>query len=339
MRLRELFEGGWDTTLTQNTVLKPAIVGHALKVVDQFVIDFNKFLQTKGLAPVKRGRPTGSSAHHEADVQDNPEKIYGDIDLQMIGPPVEGTSYGQFTAHWNKLADEFVKSGGAPYVDTSESKPGHPIFKIGANDYVQIDFMWHEEKMKDWGASRVTPERGVKGLLTGNMFSVLGELLDMSIQHAGVQLKVVDGAHVPFSKQKGTQTLTVSTNPKTFIYDTFMYLAKQAGITKPRVDPLLKQFPGNDIADVKISKLVNGVMGFARSCEASGMFGQGALHPWDNATDFIRDFWRRYEEKAQIDIAGKKRDKAQTPQAIARAEEDRKKIQQGLDMVKGYFTL
>ena len=118
-----------------------------------------------------------------------------------------------------------------------------------------------------------------------------------------------------------------------------MYLAKQAGITKPRVDPLLKQFPGNDIADVKISKLVNGVMGFARSCEASGMFGQGALHPWDNATDFIRDFWRRYEEKAQIDIAGKKRDKAQTPQAIARAEEDRKKIQQGLDMVKGYFTL
>jgi hypothetical protein len=338
MRLRELFEGGWDTTLTQNTVLKPAIVAYALKVVDQFVVDFNKFLEPKGLGPVNRGRPTGSSAHHEADVQDNPDKIYGDIDLQMIGPPVEGTSYGQFTAHWNKLADEFVKSGGAPYVDTSESKPGHPIFKISANDYVQIDFMWHEEKMKDWGASRVTPERGVKGLLTGNMFSVLGELLDMSIQHAGVQLKVVDGTHVPFSKQKGTQTLTVSTNPKTFIYDTFMYLAKQNGIVSPKVDSLLKQFPGNDINDVKISKLVQGIKGFARSCEANGIFGKGVLGHWPTANDFMQAFWNRYNEKAQIDIAGKKRDKAQTPQAIARAEEDRKKIQQGLDMVKGYFA-
>jgi len=338
MRLRELFEGGWDTTLTQNTVLKPAIVAHALKVVDQFVVDFNKFLQPKGLGPVKRGRPTGSSAHHEADIQDNPDKIYGDIDLQMIGEPVEGASYGQFTAHWNKLADEFVKSGGAPYVDTTESKPGHPIFKIGANDYVQIDFMWHEEKMKDWGASRVTPERGVKGLLHGNMFSVLGELLDMSIQHAGVQLKVVDGAHVPFSKQKGTQTLTVSTDPKTFIYDTFMYLAKKNGVANPRVDPLLKQYPGNDINDVKISKLVQGIKGFARSCELNGMLGQGALTPWSTANEFLHGFLTRYDEKAQIDIAGKKRDKAQTPQAIARAEEDRKKIQQGLDTVKGYFT-
>ena len=39
-----------------------------------------------------------------------------------------------------------------------------------------------------------------------------------------------------------------------------------------------------------------------------------------------------------IDIQGKKRDKAQTPDAIARAEEYRKKILQGLKMVKGYFV-
>ena len=325
MRLRELFEGGWDTILTQNTVLKPAVVGHALKIVDQFVADFNKFLETKNLGPVKRGRPTGSSAHHEADVHDNPDKIYGDIDLQMIGPPVEGASYGQFAAHWNKLADEFVKSDNVSYVDSNDSKPGHPIFKIGANDYVQIDFMWHEEKMKDWGASRVTPERGVKGLLHGNMFSVFGELLDMSIQHAGVQLKVIDSVPVPFSKQKGTQTITISINPKTFIYDTFIYLAKRDGITKPKIDSLLKQYPGNDIDDVKISRLVQGIKGFARSCEDNSMFGQGSLQQFSNANEFLQRFLNRYEEKAQIDIAGKKRDKAQTPQAVARAEDDRKK--------------
>jgi hypothetical protein len=338
MKIFEILrEGGWDTTLTQNTVLHPRIVAPALQVVDKFVNDFNRWLEPKGLGPVRRGRPTGSSAHHEADTAENPTKIYGDIDLQMVGPEFEGATFAQFTGNWNKLADQFVKEGHAPYVDTTESKPGHPIFQIGANDYVQIDFMWHPERLEQWGAARVTPERGVKGLLTGNMFSVLGELLDISIQHAGVQLKVVDNQHVPFSKQKGTQVVTITTNPETYILDLFNYEAKQLGVNNPKVDPMLTRFPGNDIRDVKISKLVDGVKGFARSVEANGMMGKGDFAAFANAADFVNQFWKRYEEKAIADIQGKKRDKAATPDAIARAEEDRQKIQQGLDMVKGYF--
>ena len=100
---------------------------------------------------------------------------------------------------------------------------------------------------------------------------------------------------------------------------------------------MLKQFSGNDLEDVKIFKLVNGIRGFAQSCQANSMFGRGDLLPWDNATDFLRDFWRRYEEKAMIDVNSKKRDKAQTPQARARAESDREKVLQGLEMVQGYF--
>jgi len=332
-----LKEGGWDTTLTQGTVLHPRVVAVALKVVDQFVADFNKFLQARGLPPVRRGRPTGSSAYHEQDAAEHPEKVYGDIDLQMIASEVDGVTYGQFTGVWNKLSDEFVKAGHAPYVDVTESKPGHPIFKIGPKDYVQIDFMWHPERLEQWGAARVTPERGVKGLLTGNMYSVFGELLDLSIQHAGVQLKVVDGQHVPFSKQKGTEIKTVTTDPETFILDTFVYIAREQGINNPKIGPLLKQNAGNDINNVKISRLVNGIKGFAQSCEINKIFGRGELANYTDAADFINKFWERYNEKAQIDIAGKKRDKATTPEAQARAEQDRLKIQQGLDMVREYF--
>ena len=337
MKIRDIIlEGGWDTTLTQNTVLHPKIVAVALQVVDKFVTDFNK-VYAKHDVEIQRGKPTGSSAHHEIDTQEDPTKVYGDIDLQMIAPETEGQGYTQFTAQWNKLTNDFIKAGHAPYVDTSESKPGHPIFQVGPDQFVQIDFMWHPERLRKWGASRVTPERGVKGLLHGNMFSVLGELLDLSIQHAGVQLKVIDGQHVPFSKQKGAEVVTVSTEPSTFIYDIFTYEAQQLGIKKPKVDPMLKQFPGNDLDDVKVVKLVNGIKGFARSCEANGMFGQGDLANFTSADDFLNKFWQRYNEKAQIDIAGKKRDKAQTPDAIARADSDRTKIQQGLDQVKGYF--
>jgi hypothetical protein len=337
MKIVELFEGGWDTTLTQGTVLKPATVGRALKVLGQFVVDFNKYLEPKGLGPVKLGRPTGSSAYHEQDSAEDPDKIYGDIDLQMIAPPLEGKSYGQYATFWNSLADEFVKTGAAPYVDTSESKPGHPIVKIGDNDYVQIDFMWHEAKMADWGATRVTPERGVKGLLSGNMYSVTGEIMDMSIQHAGVQLKVIDNQRVPFSKQKDTKTVTVTTNPKTWIYDIFKYQASQMGLSNPAIDPLLKANPGTNIENVKIGVMANGIKGLAKSFEANNIFGKGDLSKFSSAEEFLSQWLNRYEEKAMLDVNAKKRDKATTPEAKARAESDRQKVLSGLEMVKGLF--
>lgn len=338
MKINEIIcEGGWDTTVTQGTVIKPAVVKTALAVVQQFVTDFNRYLAAHGHEPVQMGRPTGSSAYHEVDQQEDPDKVYGDIDLQMIAPPVEGLTYGQFTSHWNKLANDFVQTQSPHYVHNTESKPGHPIIQIGGNAYVQVDFMWHEEKMRDWGATRVTPQRGLKGLLTGNMYSVFGEIMDLSIQHAGVQLKIQDGVHVPFSKQKNTQVVTVTINPKTFILDTFRYMAKQMGIQKPQIDPLLKQFPGNDISDVQINKMIQGVKGFARSAEQNGMMGHGDLAKFQSANDFLQAFWNRYEEKAMIDVEGKKRDKAETPAAKARAEDDRNKILKGLEKVRQMF--
>ena len=343
MNIREIIsEGGWDTTVTQGTVIKPALVQSALQVVQQFVNDFNTFLADRGLGRVEMGKPTGSSAYFEKDMANDPDRVYGDIDLQMIAPPVEGLSYGQFTAHWNKLADDFVNNRRPAYVEQAESKPGHPIFKVGPKLFVQVDFMWHEEKLRNWGATRVTPEHGIKGLLTGNMYSVFGELLGMSIQHAGVQLKVQNGERVPFSKQKDVEVVTVTINPRTYILDTFKYLYNRITGEKfnksVMVSDLLQQFPGNDISDVKIEKLVNGVKGFAQTCEMHGMFGKGDLNDFANAQDFVNKFWERYKEKAFIDIAGKKRDKAQTPDAIARAQADREKIMQGLAQVKGYFA-
>lgn len=331
-------EGGWDTTVTQGTVIHPAVVKTVLGIVQQFVNDFNAWLEPKGLGPVQMGKPTGSGAYHEQDQVENPEKIYGDIDLQMIGPPIEGATHGQFTTFWNKQANEFVRSTTPNYVHPGESKEGHPIIKIGPDAYVQVDFMWHTPELSQWGAARITPERGVKGLLTGNMYSVLGELLNLSIQHAGVQLKVSDGARVPFSKQKGTEVVTVTINPKTFIYDIFQYEAENIlGQKSANIDNMLRQFPGNDIADVKISKLVNGIKGLANSFEMNEMFGKGSLSSFANAADFLNKFLTRYEEKAIIDINAAKRDKAETPEAKARAAEDKAKVQQGLNMVKNLF--
>ena len=99
MKIRDIIiEGGWDTTLTQNTVLHPKIVAVALQVVDKFVADFNK-MYAEQFGEIQRGRPTGSSAHHEIDSKEDPTKVYGDIDLQMIAPESKGQGYAQFTAN------------------------------------------------------------------------------------------------------------------------------------------------------------------------------------------------------------------------------------------------
>ena len=100
---------------------------------------------------------------------------------------------------------------------------------------------------------------------------------------------------------------------------------------------MLKQNAGTDLDDPRIERLVNGVRGFAASLEASDMFGRGSLDQFASAEDFLAQFLQRYQEKAEIDMASKKRAKAETPQAIARAEQDRQKVQQGLQMVQQLF--
>ncbi len=331
-------EGGWDTTATQSTVVTPSVVKKALVVAQKFATDFNQWLIQQGHEEqIKIGHPLGSSAYHDVDPED---KVYGDIDLQIIVPDMEGT-HTSMQNQWNQWQQQFVEAVQPEYVLLDgESKPGHPICKIGPEQYVQIDFIWHIQRNADWGRYRATPERGLKGLLNGNMFSVLGSLLDMSIQHAGVQLKVNDqGEHVPFTSRKNTSVQTISSSPTSFIVDILYYIASQAGIDRKQVklDPQLKSHPGVNTKEVKVAFLAEGVKGLAKSFALNNLYGKGVLKKYQSADEFLQAFMQEYSTKVQNEIASKKRDKASTPEAIARAEHDRQVIQQGLETVMSYF--
>jgi hypothetical protein len=255
----------------------------------------------------------------------------------MIAEPLEDNiSPATFSSQWNNIVNQFIETYQPGYIDRSSSSLGHPVIKVSDTESVQVDFMWHTPQLSKWGETRVTPQHGVKGLLMGNLFSVLGELLDMSIQHAGVQLKVVDQQHVPFSKQKNTKIITVSINPETFVKDIFDYEADQLGLPG-QANNLLKRHAGVNPESVKIEDLVRAIQGLATSAEASGMMGQGDFARYSSAADFLDQFWQRYEAKALKDISGTKRDKAETEMARARAERDRQKITNGLEMVKNLF--
>ena len=83
--------------------------------------------------------------------------------------------------------------------------------------------------------------------------------------------------------------------------------------------------------------MVNAVKGLARSFALNDMYGKGDLASHDSADSFVSAFKQLYTQKAEKDIMAVKRDKAETPEARARAESDRQKVAQGLETVLGMF--
>jgi len=338
-----LLEGGWDTVATQSTVIRPSIVKKALKVANVLVDGFNSYLEEKDIPKVRIGSPLGSSSYHEVDPED---KIYGDIDLQLVVPELpenEKLTPSQVQSYWWKLLEEYIKNSNLEFVH-EDSEPGHPILKVEENQWVQVDMIIHPKSLETWGRYRTTPERGVKGLLMGNMFSTLGSLLDMSIQHAGAQYKLgtKDKARKPYSTtRKDYDLITVTINPETFVKDIFDHeynLIYGKNPTAAKIDKALLQNPGVNINDVKIATLVKAIKGLAASFEMNDMYGKASLSKYNSPEDFLIEFMRIYQNKAEKDINSAKRDKAETPEAIARAESDKEKVRSGLEMVKSLFV-
>jgi hypothetical protein len=89
--------------------------------------------------------------------------------------------------------------------------------------------------------------------------------------------------------------------------------------------------------EVKAEVLVKGLLGLAKSFEASGMYGNGVLERFANAEEFLTAFKDIYETEAYADINNAKRDKAATPAAIAKAEKDREMVRTGMTKVLGMF--
>lgn len=340
MRIVELLiEGGWTTG--DNPGIQAKLIKVGIASVEKFLQDFNPWLKSIGQAgPVTVGHPTGSAAYHELDDPEN--TIYGDMDLQIIIPDLpeyDDMTSGQLQGRWGSLIDKFIQSSNLEYIDKAESKGSQPMFILPGGNKLQVDLMPHPVKTAEWGRYRATGEHKLKGLLNGNIFATMSEMLPFNLQHKGIQYKTINGKKVNYGKTlKNYQLHTVGTDIKRWILDIFLNLAQEQGIENPKINPLLKNNPGVDVNDVNVARLVNGVKGFAKSCELNNMFGQGDLEKFSSAEDFLNQFVNNYVEKSQHAITAPKRDKASTPASQARAIKDREALSQGLEYVKSLFV-
>jgi len=338
-RIDKLEEGGWEDTITQKTKLNPAIVKEALRTVEVFVTGLNKYLHSQGIDLVKMGHPLGSTAYVNVDTD---ETEYGDIDMQMIAPEIEGKSSFQITKFYNDMIDQFIAKVKPDYIyDKGKPTNGHPIFKLGEDVYVQVDMLWTTQRLSKWDRWRKTPMQGIKGLITGNLYSTLGEVINMSLQSA-VLMKIKDGEPINFQRgRKPDQVIEVTSDIEHFGTDIlkFVYEAVNNGdSTGMQLDPELKAYPGLKTANVQITDLVHTVKGLAKSFELNNLYGKHVLKDYSNAQELVSKYLAHYLDKADKAGRGAKLDKAETPAELAKVQELRDKIAKGVAIVKQAFA-
>jgi hypothetical protein len=320
MKVRELLEGGWVSTVTQDVKLTPALAKRAVALLPKFEKAFNDYLEQHGLQPVKVGAPVGSTSYIERDLKHSPDKEYGDIDVLLKLPKIEGASDGHTAGTYKKALADFTHD--APDFIYPQEKPSgsNIILKVG-DDWVQVDLVATPVELADWTQHRMTPEYNVKGALIGFLYAALAEVLHLSIGTSGVQAKEKGGQLVPFRQLKVDRTHTISTNIETFAHDILKFLATRAGKKDAKVDPQLKDRPGLVRGEIKIDHLIQAVRGLGRSLEANGLLGKGALGHISDADDFIEQVKDSYRQKAEKLVSSSKFDKAATPAAKKKAQD------------------
>lgn len=339
--LSVLQEGGWNSTATQGTVITPPVVKTSLEAVRKLINGFNAWLNKQGHQPVTVGHPLGSTSYHETDAED---KVYGDIDLQMIASPVpDARTPSQFSAHWNRLLDRYISEENPSMVyDQGKESGGHVVLKIGDSAYVQVDMLWTEPRLASWMRYRMTPARNLKGATYGNLFSTLGEIMHISIQSAGAQMKIKDGQPVPFAKSRKYDSLdTLTVNIENLGIDLlkqlYSHMHRNKDTSGLKIDPLLSANPGVDPNDITAARLVNMIKGLGKSFTANNMFGHFNLKDISDYDDFISKFKAHYMSKIREAVAATKFDKAETPEARTRAQDAKDKLLSNGTAIMGLF--
>jgi hypothetical protein len=311
MRAKEfLIEGGWASTLTQGTHITPKLVAEVVKELNSFESSFNTYLKAQNLPPVEIGNLAGSTTYYQRDLQQNPSREYGDIDVHYHIPKLPDMKPYQNEDVYRRALKDFSNSN--PNYSTENGV--NVILKLG-KDHVQVDFVTSFADVKGW-VPALNPEYNVKGVLVASLTSSLAEALNLSFGNRGVQVKTVAGEPVSFRKQKGTETSTITTDPKTWAVDIARYFGAK------EISPLLAKYPGMGDA-VRVIDIINSIKGIAESI---------------GRPEILKDIKSIYVNKITDAINSSKFEKAETPEAKKKAADTKALLAKELERISGYLN-
>jgi hypothetical protein len=304
-----ILEGGWASTLTQGTHITPALVDVVVQSLPAFEQALNAFLKTKDLAPVKIGTPVGSTTYYKRDLAQNPQREYGDIDVNFFVPRLPDMSDNANEQTYSSAIKEFCDSN--PNYSTSNGT--NVIIKVG-DQYVQVDFVTAYYENEQWSRA-LGPEYNVKGVLSASLYSSLAEALNLSFGGRGVQVKLQNGVPVSFRQTKDTELRTITNNPDTWAVD----IAKFLGA--PTISARLAKYPGMG-DEIKTSNTINSIVGIAESL---------------GRPELIEQVKAIYISKISKAVNSSKFDKAETPEAKKKAEDTKALLTREAQRILGQF--
>lgn len=310
-----LLEGGWASTETQNTVITPKTVAEILHVLQVFQRSYNTWQANNGLdAEIKIGSPKGSGTYYRRDLEQDPTREYGDVDVECFIHSREGVTSAQRITEYKKAITEYCSQ--SPDFSTDN---GTNIIMRTTDGPVQVDLIYTYHEHANWSRA-LSPEYRVKGVISTSLTSSLAEVLNLSFSSQGVQVKIRNNQPVSFRQSKDTELRTVSIDPETWaqdIYGLYYYLAKGE---KPTELPRALVAHGGLKDEQRLSDIVLSIKALATGLEDAGLLGHGSLIGIHDKQDLIRKVATVYSNKLETAENSSKFNKAETPAAIEKAK-------------------
>jgi hypothetical protein len=326
-----LFEGGWATTKTQDTVITPDVIAQVVKIFDRLASEFNSHLSELELPSLDFLKPIGSGTWWSDDVENQPEKVYGDVDYMIAYPTLKltgGKSREDEIATvklYNKELLMWLEAEKFRGIDIEESKVisndssvkliAEVPLKSGQTWYVQVDMVVTHKEYADWAVFRMTPIKNVKGFVLGNLYSSFGEVLDLSIQARGVRAKFEGDIMRPYSIRKNAEEKEISINNKTFMVDIARFFWEQSGTDQSFSNTPIETWKGMDKNNPTFEDFCDGILLVAKTLGSLGEFGTTIRYKSEG--DFLKAVVAQYEKKMMTIYNSTKFDKAKSPASIA----------------------
>lgn len=305
VRYIEIFEGGWASTLTQNTIITPAVVVEVVKHLNEFEHLYNNWVKSYDpTLQIEIGNPVGSGTYYLNDLKNNPEKEYGDVDVTTYINPIKDSTPNNTIEQFRQAIQTFCKTTKKYQTENGTNV----IFETSAG-YVQIDLIYTFHEFKIWGKA-LAPEHNVKGAISTSLYSAMAEALNLSFGTMGIQVKMRDNKPVSFRQSKDTIQALVTKDPHNWAKDIFKFYYKiKYGKPVEQLPKDLEMHSG--FKDVqRNSDIILSIKSLVNALNDTKIF---------NGAELMRNIINVFVKKMDALINSSKFEKAATPAAKSKA--------------------
>jgi len=317
LKIQEM--GGWATTKTQGTKITPTVLQESVKVLEFIFSNFNTHLEKMDMAPLKVLGPGGSGVYFKQDLEENPDKAYGDVDILVEYPLTEPQSRRveiDTMKEYNQLMLKWIQANPQPEIDAEESYAISDgslklVINLSAGP-VQVDIIPTFTYSAEWAKARYTPIRGIKGFVVGFLYQSFGNALDVSVTDRGVVAKIKNGELVGPNMRKDVEEKIITRDFSKFILHLAEFVDEFSGTKRELViDDYLNEHPGIDVTQLSLEQICNGILGFARTLEKTGTYDLPNFK-YNSSKELLEEVVKIYAQKLHKHRTSSKYDKALT---------------------------